>query len=96
MLITNELFAAGAEAVSPRALLGYVSLAWDRDEPGADARALASHDMLLDGMLDLGFGPYRLALPSRARMPTSTDDWDAVTARLRAALDPAGRFGAGR
>ena len=88
--------AAGAEAVSPRALLGYVSLAWDRDEPGADARALASHDMLLDGMLDLGFGPYRLALPSRARMPTSTDDWDAVTARLRAALDPGGRFGAGR
>lgn len=88
--------AAGAEVVTPRALLGYVSLAWDRDEPGADARALAAHDMLLDGMLGIGFGPYRLALPSRAQMPAPAGDWDAVTARLRAALDPGGRFGAGR
>lgn len=88
--------AAGAEAVTPRALLGYVSLAWDRDEAGADARALCAHNQLLDGMFDLGFGPYRLALPTQSRMPAATGAWDAVTARLRQALDPDGKFGAGR
>lgn len=88
--------AAGAEAVTPRALLGYVSLAWDRDAPGQDARAMAAHDMLLDGMLAKGFAPYRMALPTRARMPAAAGDWDAVVARLRAALDPGGGFGAGR
>lgn len=88
--------AAGAEAVTPRALLGYVSLAWDRDQPGADERAMAAHDGMLDGMLAAGLGPYRCALPTRERMPPASGDWDAVAARLRAALDPGGQFGAGR
>jgi 4-cresol dehydrogenase (hydroxylating) flavoprotein subunit len=88
--------AVGAEAVTPRALLGYVSLAWDRDEQGADERAMAAHDGMLDGMLAAGLAPYRCALPTRKRMPPAAGDWNAVAARLRAALDPGGRFGAGR
>jgi 4-cresol dehydrogenase (hydroxylating) flavoprotein subunit len=88
--------AVGAEAATTRALLGYVSLAWDRDLQGADASALCAHDMLLSGMLELGFAPYRLALPTHARMPAAAGDWDAVTARLRKALDPSEQFGVGR
>ncbi|WP_430463532.1 FAD-binding protein [Tabrizicola sp.] len=88
--------ATGAEAATARALIGYVSLAWDRDEPGADARALRAHDDLFNGLWALGFGPYRLALPTRGLMPAAQDAWEGVATRLRAALDPGGQFGAGR
>lgn len=88
--------ASGAEAVNTRSLLGYVSIAWDRDEVGADDRAMTAHDALADRFAECGFLPYRLTLPGIARVPYCEGDWAAVMARLRRALDPNNCLAAGR
>lgn len=87
---------AGAEVATERACNGYVSLAWDRDEQGADGRAMAAHAMLMEAFTQEGFLPYRPTLPATAAMPPAQGDWTAVLARLRRALDPAGVLAAGR
>ncbi|WP_372425867.1 FAD-binding oxidoreductase [Salinarimonas chemoclinalis] len=88
--------AIGFQAVSARALHAYVSLAWDRDRPGADDAAMAAHDALLARFLEHGFPPYRLALPTGAALSAARGDTPAVIARLRAALDPAGVLSPGK
>lgn len=87
---------SGAEVATLRSLIGYVSLAWDRDESGADERAMAAHDALMRRFAQAGFHSYRLALPSIAASAVPQAAWSAVIGRLRAALDPAGVFGGGR
>jgi 4-cresol dehydrogenase (hydroxylating) len=86
----------GAEAATMRSLIGYVSLAWDRDEAGADGRAMAAHDDLMQAFNAAGFHSYRLALPSIAASAPPHADWAAVVGRLRHALDPQGVLGSGR
>jgi len=88
--------ALGFQAVSARALHGYVSLAWDRDRPGADEAAMRAHDALLARFVARGFSPYRLALPTAAALGGGHGDTPAVIARLRAALDPAGVLSPGK
>ena len=91
------VFAAlGLQAVSPRAFHGYVSLAWDRDEKGADSRAMACHDQLAQALFADGFLPYRLALPTIDHVPECTDDWAAVMQRVCTALDPTKVMASGR
>lgn len=87
---------AGAEAASERACNGYVSLAWDRDEPGADERAMAAHAMLAEAFAQEGFHAYRPTLPGTRAAPPTQGDWAPVLQRLRQALDPAGVLAAGR
>ncbi|MGJ3262129.1 MAG: FAD-binding oxidoreductase [Salinarimonas sp.] len=88
--------AIGFQAISARALHAYVSLAWDRDRPGADDAAMAAHDALLARLLERGFPPYRLAHPTAAALGRARNDTPAVIARLRAALDPAGVLSPGK
>ncbi|MCA1242213.1 FAD-binding protein [Stappia stellulata] len=91
--------ALGLQAVTARALHGYVSLAWDRSTPGADAAAMTAHDALIRGCHALGFAPYRLGLADADALDeiaTADDDWPAVLTRLRAALDPSGTLSPGR
>lgn len=88
--------AIGAEAAHARALIGYASLAWDRDEAGADARALAAHDAMVEACAARGFLPYRLTLPGIARKPPAEGAFADVVGRLRDALDPAGILAPGR
>jgi len=87
---------AGAEAATERACHGYVSFAWDRDVPGADAKAMAAHAMLMEAFTREGFHPYRPTLPATAAAAPSQGDWAAVVRRLRHALDPAGVLATGR
>ena len=86
----------GVEVVSPRALHGYVSFAWDRDEPGADARAMDAHRMMTEAHAELGFHAYRPTWPGLADTAPADPAFLAVLARLRAALDPAGLMSPGR
>lgn len=88
--------ASGCEAVSHGALQCYLSLAWDRDQPGADARAMAAHDALHAACAARGWLPYRHTLASLDVHPEAEGDWAAVAARLRQALDPKGLLSAGR
>ncbi len=88
--------ALGLQAVSAHAMHGYVSLAWDRDETGADQRAMACHAQLAQALFDDGFLPYRLALPTLNLVPSAAREWGGVMQRVCAALDPAGIMGRGR
>jgi 4-cresol dehydrogenase (hydroxylating) len=65
-IATDVLFAHGFEPgmtlalVNERALDNVVSITYDRDEPGADDRALACRDELYRRLMARGFYPYRL------------------------------------
>ncbi|MCC5979085.1 MAG: FAD-binding oxidoreductase [Salinarimonas sp.] len=88
--------ALGFQAVSARAFHAYVSLAWDRDAPGADALAMRAHDALVARFAARGFTPYRLALATISAFATPEDASAPVIARLRAALDPEGILSPGK
>jgi 4-cresol dehydrogenase (hydroxylating) len=87
---------AGAEAATERACNGYVSLAWDRDMPGADEQAMEAHAMLSAAFAREGFHAYRPTLPGTCAAPPTLGDWAPVLRRLRQALDPAGVLASGR
>lgn len=87
---------AGAEAATERVCHGYVSFAWDRDVPGADAQAMAAHAMLMQAFAREGFHDYRPTLPATLMAPPAQGDWEPVLRRLRHALDPAGVLATGR
>jgi 4-cresol dehydrogenase (hydroxylating) len=71
-------------------------IVYDRDQTGADARALACHDALLAGLAAAGHHAQRLALPAMGALPAPRDDFDVVLGRLKRALDPRGVLAPGR
>jgi 4-cresol dehydrogenase (hydroxylating) len=84
--------------VTPQERTAYVvpTIAYDRDTPDDDARALRCHEALLDAFEARGCLPYRLSSHAMHRMPSACDDTDTVMARVRRALDPAGVIAPGR
>jgi 4-cresol dehydrogenase (hydroxylating) len=71
-------------------------LAYDRDEPGEDERALACHDAVMSTLAGAGYPPFRLGIQSLGALPVARDDYAAVMARLKRALDPADVLSPGR
>ena len=88
--------AIGLQAISGRALHGYVSLAWDRNNDGADTASVEMHDELVRRLIAADMLPYRLGLPTIGRLPAAGDDWAAALQRIRHALDPNGILAPGR
>jgi 4-cresol dehydrogenase (hydroxylating) len=87
---------AGMQCVNPRSIHAFVSLLYDRDEPGADARAMACHDRLFEELASLGAHPYRLGIHSMQRWRQSGDPYAALVDRLKAAVDPVRILAPGR
>ncbi len=83
-------------AATERCAYAVPSLLFDRDAPGADGRARACHDALLDAFTGEGWRPYRLAVGAMDRAGGGTEDSAAVLRRVRAAFDPAGILAPGR
>jgi 4-cresol dehydrogenase (hydroxylating) flavoprotein subunit len=71
-------------------------IVYDRDQAGADARALSAHDAVLAALAGEGFLPYRLGIQSMNALPTPRDDSAAVHRRIKRALDPADVLAPGR
>ncbi|MBI3206896.1 MAG: FAD-binding oxidoreductase [Myxococcales bacterium] len=71
-------------------------IVFDREHADADARALACHDALIATLAADGHLPQRLALPAMGGLPPPRDDFSAVLARLKQALDPLGVLAPGR
>ena len=72
--------------VSPRALIGVISIIYDRDLPGEDDKALAVNNLLNERLMAAGFPPYRLGVQSM-------QFWDKhqklhALSPLESALDP--------
>lgn len=86
----------GLNPVSGRSVNLFVALMFDLDIPGESARAMACHDALMAAFVRRGHLPYRLGAQSMDALPRAEGDYDAVLARIRAAVDPAGILGPGR
>lgn len=92
---TRVFPAIGFQVVSPAALHGYLSLAWDREDSAAEMQALRLHARLAAGLAEAGFAPFRhgyLDGPVRS-LP---DTYDAILARIADAVDPSGVMSPGR
>lgn len=91
-------FEAMTAVVAPTERAAYVipMILYDRDEPGADARAMRCHDDVTARLSADGYLPYRLGVHSMDAVPAASDASTAVLRRIKAALDPAGVIAPGR
>lgn len=83
-------------ALSPRCLYAVVALAYDREAPGEDARALACYQALQREFVQAGYYPMRLGLQGFPEELPVGDDSRALLRRLKEAMDPAGILAPGR
>jgi 4-cresol dehydrogenase (hydroxylating) len=81
--------------VTERALTCVVSIGYDRDVPGEDARAMRCYRALLERMTACGYHSYRLGIQASDEM-RQDDAYGAVLARLKRVLDPNGILAPGR
>ncbi|MCB9638667.1 MAG: FAD-binding oxidoreductase [Myxococcales bacterium] len=86
----------GIACMSPRAARVFVALMYDREQDGADERAIRCHDAVFAALCDAGFLPYRLGLPSMLSMPPATDASSRFLAKVKELLDPARSLAPGR
>ncbi|MBI1790255.1 MAG: FAD-binding oxidoreductase, partial [Acidobacteria bacterium] len=68
----------------------------DRDESGADERAMACHDEVARRLIEQGHLPYRLGIHSMRSLPAAVDDSEGFFEALKRTLDPAGILARGR
>jgi 4-cresol dehydrogenase (hydroxylating) len=83
-------------SVRPRALLGILTFAWNRDIPGDDERAFAAHDQLADRWAERGWYPLRLGLHSMKLLDKAEPSHRAFVRTLKQAVDPRGIIAPGR
>jgi 4-cresol dehydrogenase (hydroxylating) len=81
--------------ITERALACIISLAYDRDVPGEDARAAACYHDLLDRLARDGYHSYRLSIDAMNAMEGSTA-YTGFLRQLKESLDPAGILAPGR
>lgn len=92
-----KIFAAlGMQAISSRALHGFVSLAWDRDESGADEEAMQAYETIAAKLAEESYLPYRNGLLDMGNRAHAGLEWTSLSRRLKNALDPAGILSPGR
>jgi 4-cresol dehydrogenase (hydroxylating) len=86
----------GFNALHPRALDGFVAIAYDRDIVGEDARAMRCHDALMAELISAGYLPSRLGIQSMNALPAPADDFGKLMQRIKQAMDPADILAPGR
>jgi 4-cresol dehydrogenase (hydroxylating) len=82
--------------MNPRAVIALMAILYDRAAPGQNERAQALHDELVSAMQAAGYAPYRAGLLTWPRLWQGAPGLDALNARLKTALDPAGVLAPGR
>jgi 4-cresol dehydrogenase (hydroxylating) len=82
--------------INERSLDNVISIAYDRGEPGEDARALACHEELMGRLVEAGYYPYRLGVRAMGALPAPDDDYLTFFRRLKLALDPGNVLAPGR
>jgi len=86
----------GIEAPSPRCLLSYISLAYDRSGPAADENAIAAYRDLLAMAEGRGLAPYRLANGAAHAVNRPASALTRYIEEVRRIGDPAGILSPGR
>lgn len=82
-------------ALTDRALACIISLAYDRDVPGEDQRAMACHHDLLESLAASGYHSYRLSIGSMSAMGPAGAYTDLLET-IKRTLDPNGILAPGR
>ncbi|HEY3364155.1 MAG TPA: FAD-binding oxidoreductase [Symbiobacteriaceae bacterium] len=82
--------------VGGRAAQAVVALVYDRDVPGADARAAACHAAIRSTTAQRGIYPYRLGILDMAEPPVGAAQTAALLASLKRLVDPQGVLAPGR
>jgi 4-cresol dehydrogenase (hydroxylating) len=100
-LVTRLLLEHGFEPQMSLSLAGermiicIITIAYDRDVPGEDERALACYRQLSEAMIAKGYPPYRLSVASMTQVDSGTT-YGAALSAIRLALDPNGIMAPGR
>lgn len=100
-LASEVLLPAGFEpaismtVLTDRTLSCIISLAWDRDVPGEDERAMAAYRQLLSRLAASGYHSYRLGVGSMDAMGAGGPYQDLLQS-LKESLDPNGILAPGR
>lgn len=86
--------------ISERVIYLNVDIAYDRDVPGEDEKALQCHDEMLDRLVESRYIPYRLGLQSYGFLTGREEGYTKLVGDLKKALDPnnilaPGRYGMG-
>lgn len=81
--------------VTERAITCVISISYDRDVDGEDARALACYHALREELTQAGYHSYRLGIQAEGR-GGGGDSAAAVLERLKLVLDPHGILAPGR
>jgi 4-cresol dehydrogenase (hydroxylating) len=83
-------------SVRPRAFIGLLTFAWDRDVAGDDERAFAAHDDVAQQWAAHGWYPLRLGLHSMNLLDAAEPSHRALLATLKQAIDPDAVIAPGR
>src|SRR5207253_2886752 len=81
--------------LSERAIVGVISLTYDREVPGEDDRAAACYQELTSELDSSGYLPYRLGIQSM-NLPALSGPRMALIRALKAEVDKAGILAPGR
>ncbi len=81
--------------ITERALACIISLAYDREVPGEDGRAMACYGDLLEKLAQAGYHSYRLSVGAMSAM-NSSGAYARVLQSIKQALDPSGVLAPGR
>jgi 4-cresol dehydrogenase (hydroxylating) len=74
--------------ITERSLCCVSTIAYDRETPGEDIKAIACHQQLLDRLSDAGYYPYRLGIQSMDVLTKRQDNYQNLLNRLKKSLDP--------
>ena len=83
-------------SVRPRAFVGLLTFAWDRDVPGDDEAALAAHDEVARQWARRGWYPFRLGLHSMSLLEAGEPAQRDLVATIKQAVDPTAIIAPGR
>jgi 4-cresol dehydrogenase (hydroxylating) len=74
--------------LSERSLTNVISISYDREVAGEDARAMACHRALEKSLADAGFYPYRLGVQSMTSYASTHGCHDRLVDEINRAVDP--------
>lgn len=74
---------------NPRSMIVLMSIFFLKDNPEQVHKAALLYDALSQATADAGYPPYRASIPGMRKLADMAPEFNALTARLKEALDPA-------
>jgi 4-cresol dehydrogenase (hydroxylating) flavoprotein subunit len=74
--------------LTERCLGCVLTIAYDRDIPGEDEKAMECYNKLLEELTEAGYYPYRVGIQSMEAMTHDEENYQALLWKLKSALDP--------